>query len=181
MADKMMVTEALAEIKTIGKRIEKKQEFVMAYLLRQEKLKDPLLRSGGSVKALAEEQQAIGDLQERIINIRRAIQRANTDNSIVIGTTGRSIGDWLTWRREVAPVEQNRLKQLRQALDQARRQAQQKGVAVVGIGAVATTPDDLVVNIDEQKLAQDIEALENALGILDGQLSLKNATIMVEI
>lgn len=36
------ITEALAEIKTVAKRIEKKRDFIRAYLSRQEGVRDPL-------------------------------------------------------------------------------------------------------------------------------------------
>lgn len=41
-------------------------------------------------------------------------------------------------------------------------------------------PTDIVVNVDEQQLAKDIERLEETLGTLDGVLSLKNATVMLD-
>src|SRR3954452_7996422 len=100
------ITEALAELKTIDKRIEKKREFVLAYLLRQEMFKDPLEKDGGSVSAIRREMQAIGDLEERRITLRRAVQQANERNSVVVGKQVRTIADWLVWRREVAPAQQ---------------------------------------------------------------------------
>jgi hypothetical protein len=45
---KTSITEALAEINTIEKRIAKKQRFVHEHLLRQEQLKDPLEKSQGN-------------------------------------------------------------------------------------------------------------------------------------
>ena len=42
------VTEALAEIKTTQKRIEKKREHILNFAWRQERMKDPLERDGGS-------------------------------------------------------------------------------------------------------------------------------------
>jgi hypothetical protein len=36
-----------------------------------------------------------------------------------------------------------------------------------------------VININEQELAKEIELLEDTLGQLDGQLSLKNATVPI--
>src|SRR5215831_611359 len=96
------ITEALAELKTIDKRIEKKREFVLSYLLRQEMFKDPLEKDGGSVSAIRREMQSIVDLEERRITIRRAVQQANERNSVMVGKQTRTIADWLVWRREVA-------------------------------------------------------------------------------
>ncbi len=38
---------------------------------------------------------------------------------------------------------------------------------------------DLLVNIDETALAREIEQFEDTFGQLDGQLSLKNATVTI--
>jgi hypothetical protein len=45
----------------------------------------------------------------------------------------------------------------------------------------AQSLDDIVVNVDEQKLAEDSERMEEVLGTLDGLLSLKNATVTIEV
>src|SRR3990167_9466260 len=106
------ITEALAELKTLAKRIEKKKEFVMQHLLRQELLKDPLEKDGGSFAVVDRERQAIGDLQQRIIDIRTAIARANESTEIVVDDVTRSIAEWLVWRREVAPGVQQFLRSM---------------------------------------------------------------------
>jgi hypothetical protein len=173
------ITEALAELKTIDKRIAKKREFVLAYLLRQEMFKDPLERDGGSVSAIKRETQAIRDLEERKIVIRRAIQRANEHNSVTVGKQSRSIADWLVWRREVAPVQQQFLASIRGKIEQARQEATRKGGGL-STSAESAKPNDVIVNINEQDLARDIEQLEEVLGALDGQLSLKNATLTID-
>jgi len=178
---KLTITEALAEIKTIDKRIGKKQESILPYLWRQEQLRDPHEKDGGSVAFIQKELQAIGDLGVRKMALRRAIQRANDTTRFSINGTENSISDWLTWRREVAPGKQTFSKQMASHIHQARAQAQAKGFAVVGAGAVPSQPSDLLVNINEQELAAEMENLETVLGSLDGQLSLKNATVLVEV
>ena len=174
------ITEALAELKTIDKRIVKKREFVLAYLLRQEMFKDPLEKDGGSVSAIKRETQAIRDLEERKIAIRRAIQQANERNTVAVGRQTRSIADWLVWRREVAPVQQKFLANLRAKIEQARQEATRRG-ASLGASAEAAKPNDVIVNVNEQELSGQIEELEEVLGKLDGQLSLKNATLLVDV
>jgi hypothetical protein len=42
-------------------------------------------------------------------------------------------------------------------------------------------PGDIVVNVSELELANDIENMENVLGYLDGQLSLRNATVLIDV
>ena len=177
---KMTITEALAETKTIDKRISKKREFITGYLFRQDALRDPLAKEGGSVVAIGEARQAIGDLETRLVAIRTAIARANTDEHITVNGMDRSIAEWLVWRREVAPGMQSFLGQLRHAFVGVRSEATKKGLAISEPGE-AKTSNDIVVNVSEIKLAEEIEALEETLGVLDGQLSLKNATVMVDI
>ena len=181
MTDRITITEALAEIKTIDKRIGKKRENILPYLWRQEQLRDPHERDGGSAQYIRQELQAVGDLETRKVGLRRAIQHANDSNTIELGGQKRTISDWLSWRREVAPGQQSFLSQMANHVRQARSQAQAKGFAVVGAGAVPASPSDLLVNINEQELSQQMETLENVLGSLDGQLSLKNATVFVEV
>lgn len=175
------ITEALAEIKTIDKRLSKKRQFVLDYLVRQERLKDPLDRDGGSSDAIALQRQSITDLEERKVLIRRAVQVANEQTTLTIGATARTIADWLVWRREVAPERQAFLASISRAIHNVRDDAKRKGLAIVTTGDVATNPTDVVVNVDEIELAGSIERLEEILGTLDGQLSLKNATTHIDL
>ena len=174
------ITEALAELKTIDKRIAKKREFVLSYLLRQEMFKDPLEKDGGSVSAIRREMQSIVDLEERRITIRRAVQQANERHSVTVGRQARTIADWLVWRRDVAPVYQQFLANVRTKIEQARQEAARKGAGLAGTAETAK-PNDVIVNVNEQELAREIEGLEDILGTLDGQLSLKNATLMIDV
>lgn len=175
----MLITEALAELKTISKRIAKKQEYVKGYLYRQDGLRDPLEKDGGSQVAIAKELQAIGDLNRRLIDIRVAIQVTNQNTQVVVEGEARSIAEWLTWRKEVSEGEKSFVDAVRRTVLTARAQAQQKGYAVVPEGAKAANPGDLVINVNEAQLAAHAEKLETILGTLDGQLSLKNATVNV--
>lgn len=173
------ITEALAELATIDKRINKKRQFVMQHLLRQEAMKDPLDRDGGSMKAIRAERQSIGDLLERKIRLRQAIQRANTETQITVGGVTRTIADWLVWRRDVAPLYSAFLQEMNTRIETMRQEATRKGLTVVA--TEPTKPTDVIVNISEAELAREIEALEETLGRLDGLLSLKNATIMIAL
>ena len=170
------ITEALAEIKTIGKRIDKKQEFVFSSLARQEGARDPLEKDGGAEKVLAGERQSINDLQARVVDLRRGIQRANDATLVTVGASSKSISEWLIWRRDVAPKRKEFLSKMSTGLKNLREQAKRQGSNVVTPGA-AQAFTDIVVNIDEGTLAAEIELLEKTLGDLDGQLSLKNATV----
>lgn len=178
------ITEALAEIKTIGKRIAKKREFVNGYLARRDGLRDALEKDGGSPAVILAETQAIGDLEQRIIALRRGIQRANDETTVTVNGATRSISEWLTWRRDVAPGQQQWLSQMRSQINQVRETAKREGATLISATASVsgeTKPTDIVVNIDERELAGRIETLEDTLGQLDGQLSLKNATVTVNV
>lgn len=178
---KITITEGLAEIKTIDKRIGKKQEFILSHLYRQEALKDPLEKQGGSIKAIEQEFQSIKDLEERKLTIRRAIQKANEETEVSINGETRTIADWLVWRREVSPNKQNFITQLINTINQVRNTATQKGFGLVFEDGKAQNPQDFIVHFNEKQASEDAEKHEETLGTLDGQLSLKNATVMIEI
>ena len=182
---KITVTEALAELNTINKRLEKKRTFVLNYIGRTAALRDPLEKSGGSAKAITEERQAIHDLEERLIAIRRAIAESNARTIVSVKGRSNTVADWLVWRREIAPGQADFLAKVSGTILRIREDARRRGVSVVGV-AVATAgveakPEDSIMNVDELALSQESETLEETLGILDGQLSLSNATILVEI
>ena len=173
------ITEALAEIPTIEKRIEKKQDFILNYLYRQSSIRDPHEKDGGSGVLIAREKQAIKDLQERLIKIRAAIQKANAENMITVGDQTRTIVDWLTWRREIAQKQRYFLQKMISQIQEMRQKALRQGVGVTDKDTGFSS--DYVVNVNELELANEIEELENILGTLDGQLSLKNATIKIDL
>jgi hypothetical protein len=173
------ITEALAEIKTLNKRIDAKRQATLSYVARQDGLRDPMEKEGGSEKFIASERQSINDLCARIVALRRGIQHANDTHTITIAEKSRTISEWLTWRREVAPGEQSYLTALRSTVTAARQTAVKHGSQVVSPGAAAV-PQDFVMNVNEQLLNAEIERLADTLGSLDGQLSLKNATVAIK-
>ena len=172
------ITEALAEVPTIAKKVSKKQQFVQDFLSRPAAVRDPHEKDGGSAELIRRELQAITDLEQRLIAIRSGIAGSNAVTKITIGTTTGTVADWLTWRREIAPTQQMRLNGMANTLRTLRNKAQQQGVKV------AENPEgftDYIININERDLADQIEALETTLGALDGQLSLKNATTTIAL
>jgi len=175
----MTITEALAEIKTLVKRIQSKREFIETYQFRIDSLKDPLDKDGGSAKAVSEAQQAVSDLEKRIVLLRSKIAEANSSNTITLEGTELSIENWLIWRREIAPGQERFLNALATRLNNARSQILGQKVSWGGTKTSEDKQVDLVVNLDEAKLNSDKEKIKNILGQLDGQLSLKNATIQL--
>ena len=181
----MTITEALAEIKTIEKRIGKKRDFIGQHLARDERLRDPFDKDGGSAQMVARELQGVKDLEQRRVTLRLRIQEANQRIQVGVNGETKSLAEWLVWRREVAPPRQQFLRTLAQALDKGRKDAQSKGMTLVGAGAQVQVGQantvNVFVNINERELVEEIERLETILGDLDGQLSLKNATETIVI
>lgn len=176
----LTITEALAELKVLDKRITKKREFVASFLARQDMLKDPHEKDGGSVAVISKEMQAMADLETRVVAIRHAINRANLETPITVAQVTRPVADWIVWRREVAPKRQAFLTEIATRLAQLRTQAAQKNVGLVQPGGTSSAPTDVVVNINEKELAKWREDLDAELETLDGQLSLKNATTFID-
>ena len=118
--------------------------------------------------------------KEEVAEIIKRIMKKLEKHEITIEGVTRTIADWLTWRREIASGEQSFTKSLFSQLQQIRQQAQQKGVNVL-TSDKGEFSADFVININEKELADKLENLEIVLGTLDGQLSLKNATILIEL
>lgn len=174
------ITEALAELKLIKARVEKKKQFIANYLARQEGVKDPLEKQGGSVAALKAERQSVMDLLNRFVKIRSAVADANSKTNLTILDVTRSVADWLVWKRDVAPVVKNIQDSMASSINSVRNDGRKKGLNVVAEGQ-AQRPDDIIVNIDEKELAEESEKTVETLGVLDGKLSLHNATVKVVV
>ena len=187
----MTITEGLAEIKTIGKRLEKKRAAILQYIARDSRLKDPLESEGGSVEYIKRERQSIVDLEDRIVAIRTAIQRSNLATMQTIEGDSKSVSEWLTYRREVADGRKKFLQTLAGGVQATRAQVQKEGgrVTTVGAGnasAMVVQSDkeatfEVIVHLEEKSLMDEIERMETVLGVLDGKLSLLNATTQIDV
>mgnify|MGYP001002964620 FL=1 len=180
MKTKITITEALQEVKTIDARIQKKKEFIFNFLFRQNNQRDPHEKDGGSASLIQRERQSINDLLERKISIRNAINVANSGNTITIKDQTRTISEWLVWKRDVAPTLKAVLNETAARLQSMRQDVSRKGLTVTQ-NAPAEVTLDVIVNVNEAELAKQIENLEETLSTLDGQFSLKNATISIEV
>lgn len=178
----LTITEALAEIKTINKRLEKKRNAIGTNVGRDSQLKDPFEAQGGSVNYVASQRQSMRDLEKRIVDIRTSIQKVNLTTSLTLQGRTMTIAEWLTWRREVSPMSKSFLNQLAQGLQSVRTKVQAKGGKMVGPNeSVTTDRGDVIAHLDEKALLNDIETTETILGELDGKLSLLNATTLLPI
>lgn len=169
------ITEALADLKTIAKRLEAKRLHVLDNLLRPDIVKDPMEKDGGTALVLQSEMQSIKDLERRVVAIRTGIQKVNQETPVTVEGDTKTLAEWLTWRKEVAPGAQKFLAAQRSNLMGGRQHWKQKQ------SEANVTNAGLIVNIDELALSKQTEHIETVLGTLDGQLSLKNATVFIEI
>lgn len=175
----MTITEALAEIKLITKKVDQKRNQIRTFLYRQEMLKDPLAKDGGSEAYIGRESQAISDLEGRLVALRIAIAYTNSMTPVTVNGVTHTIAEWLVWRREVAPKKLQFFITLRSALDQVRREAQSRGARIVDGTSATTAATDYIINVDEAQLGRETEKLNDILAMLDGQLSMLNATTQI--
>lgn len=177
----LTITEALAELKTIQKRLETRRRNVLEYIARDARLKDPFEKSGGSGTHINAERQGITDLERRVIQIRTAIQQSNLGTQLTLGSTSQSVADWLTWRREVSNGSKLFLSSMVNGIRAVRTEMQKRGLKAVTATEENPVPGDIVVNVDEKDLLASQEQMEQLLGDLDGKLSLLNATTTISI
>jgi hypothetical protein len=173
----LTVAEALAEVATIGRRLEQKHCLIATYLLREQQYRDPLRGEGGSAAVLARELASVRALHERMVLLRRLIQNAYERTTITFGEQTRSLADWLTWKREVSARRAGFLRKLSARITRARGEAARQGRE----RAAGDKPADVIVHLNETELAEDQESLEELLGYLEGQLALKNATLTIAV
>ena len=174
------ITEGLAEIKTIQARLDKRQEAVLRFLARDARLRDPLEAEGGSIEFVRRERQAIGDLEDRIVKIRTAIQGVNLATQLSVNNRAATVSEWLNWRRDVSGRHGAFLNVMNQTIAQARQKATQQGARLTDQDAAAK-PGDFIISVSERELAEAIEEQEIVLGELDGKLSLLNATTTIDV
>lgn len=153
---------------------------VLANLAKFKHVPDPYEKQGGGAQANLNELQSIRDLGQRLIRLRTAISQANISNSISINGHERSIHDWLTWKREVAPVKlkfiQDLASKTKQNMDHFAKSPQ-----VYKDEAGTTHLVEFQSNIDYADVLKESEIIGDCLEKLDGQLSMKNARIEIDI
>lgn len=177
----MTITEALAELKTLKARVEKKQQFVLENVVRPGVMVDPMAKEGGQEPAVREARQSIKDLLRRIEALRLGIMRKNLDTELEILGERRSIQGWLTWRRDIRPILESFTKQLVDRVRTARTPAVWKGIQMQSHEEIQKFLAAVVVNVSELEVQKDWERLAEILGTLDGKLSLHNATQTIEV
>lgn len=177
----MTITEALAEVRLIEKKIEKGKQMVGQHVARFDHVIDPFEEQGGSRMVVTRELQSLHDLGERRVKIREALSEANLKTMLAIGTTTRSITGWLAWKREVAESEQRVMVQLVSQAQQHIERAQSKPTVYKEKDGEEPKLAKLILNVDISDLNAKAMAIEEILGVLDGKLSLLNATTVINV
>lgn len=177
---KTTITEALAEIELIKKKIKKKEDFIATNSTFATHVPDPFKSEGGQTKVVTQELQAVSDLYKRWVKIRSAIAAANLEETITLGEDKRSISEWLVWRREVAEKQRDFLgRAARNTLDFLKSKSNTPDAYKNDEGKTVLVSWESAIHVDD--LLKKEETIETILGELDGKLSLKNATITIEI
>lgn len=177
----LTITQALAKINVLKKRIENKAAFVREHVARQKMYEDPFAAEGGTPKEIVSAQDSIRKNSESVIKLRCAINASNTLTYVEAAHLRRSIAAWLIWKREVEPSERTRVAALLEAIKRTRETAASKKVQVVSHDGEAQEPLDLMINIDEKALRLKASLLDDITGELDGELSQSNATTTINV
>lgn len=176
---KITITEALSELNLIKKKVDKKRGNILGILVTAKHIKDPLESVGGAIAFIKSENQAIDDLNSRYIKLKGAIAKANIDNAITINGFTKNIHDWLIWKRDIAKLDisfyENVYKDVKQRMDQFAKQP-----SIYKDEKDVTHLIEPLSNVDQGWYLKKAEELTEVFEKLDGQLSLKNATIVVE-
>lgn len=176
---KATITEALAELKLIEKKINKKQETILANTIQAQHVKDPFESEGGGQKFIASEMQSLKDLRTRFVKIRAAINKANGETVVTIGDISRTVSEWLIYKREVATNEGK----FQQELYSKTKMMLDRAVSNPQAFTNTENKPDIVrfnSNVNLADVLKENETTAEALDKLDGQLSLKNATVVIE-
>lgn len=174
------ITEALSEINLIKKKIAKKKETILGCLVRPSHLPDPFEKDGGSKDFVANETRAIEDLIKRWVKIRSSIAKANVEYMITIDGKSQSIYDWLTFKREIADDMIAFSNQIVGHLNaHSNRAANQPQVYKTDDGKTELVKYS--VSVEQADWIRQNEMFTQQKEKVDGQLSLKNATIVIDI
>lgn len=174
--EEITITEAFAELKLITKKIAKKRETILQNLTRMEHVKDQF---GDTPKMVEAELQSIQDHETRFVRIKAAMSKANLENEITVEGETKSIYAWILWKRDIADNSLGFVNTAIRTVDAAVKRAEtQPQVIKTDTGEISVTK--LVVNVDPKKMLSGSELTTQKLERLDGQLSLKNATIKIQ-
>jgi len=185
---KLTVTEALAEIRTIKKRLPKLRESVGKFVVQIAQARDPHRDlDGGSAEYVRRERQRISDLERRYLELRLAIQRSNLSTEIGFLTSSgvgysSSVAEALLWKNDLVEGQKTFLAGLAKIVEFGRTKAKSGGGRTVAADQADEAGDaDVLVHLDEAELLEEIDRVEEILGLIDGKVTLLNSTTTIEV
>ena len=161
---KLTIHEAFAEIKLIESKIEKNLQEGLEYSSREAGYVDPLEKEGGSANFVVARLQAIRDLNDRLIAIKLAMEKANLEHAITIGDKTASVAQWLLFRR---------FTHYHNAVSKMLRQTRR-------LNPTTDNDEGFVINFNREELIKTDEKLSQVLSELDSKLSVFNALTVIE-
>lgn len=178
----MKITEAMSEIKLFAKKIASQREFIIRNLKREEWRKDPFEKDSTTQEAQVRAAiQSINDLERNMVAYRFAITKANMKEKVSLEGVEMTIAEWLIWRREVLPLRKQLLGNLANQIANVGAEQQRVNRVFPGRDAEQVQPVNFVINVSDKWLMAEIEKLDAIEQRLDGQLSMLNANIEVEL
>ena len=176
----MTITEALAEIKLISNKLEKKRQFVLQNTMKVKQAPDSMAADGGIKQVIQSELQSIADLEDRLCGLRWAIMRTNTTEIIEIMGKVRTLYEWLVWRKEVSNNQKYFYKQIYDVTKNEMDSLAKAPRLYKPNDDSTPTLVEIEPNLDYMSYAAKAATVGEILDKLDGILSLKNATLLVD-
>jgi hypothetical protein len=160
----MTIIEARSEIKMLHLMIAAHRAFITKHLFRPASDTDPFAEDEGGEEGVVERQlQAVTDMEEEIIALRRAVVAASNKAQLTMEGRTMSLADWEFWRREIAP-----------------KRLSHGGEMVDRFETIIIKKAALIFNVSEAYAVDLTNELGQILCLLDGQLAVKNATTFIE-
>lgn len=175
----MNIAHGFSEIRLSEKKISHAEAFITQNLARGASLIDPYADKGSSQKEEVERSlQSIHDLEERIVDIKLAIARANASTSFTIDMVTRTVAEWIIWRQTSADRQ---LKLIQDVAATIRRLGNEHTASLRGLALGRDTkPDQMIFFLDEQWVRDQLDRHEEIYEKLDAELSVFNATTELE-
>lgn len=178
----MSISEALAEIKLIDKKVEKKRENILTHSSRFEHILDPYpAETGGSSGFIRRELQAVEDLLKQRVKIRHSISKANLETLVTVEAHTLPLTSWLIWKREVGTQQRIALQTLKNLIEKRLAENSTRPQLLKKEDGSDPVLTKLISHVDLTHLQKEIEQIMTIEERLDGILSMKNAQIMIDI
>lgn len=176
---KMTITEALSELNLISKKLDKQRHALKGACLKYSEHTDPYASDGGAKAFYNKTKQSIVDLEDNLVKIRKAIHAKNIETEITIKGLTKTIDEWLSWKKDIYEGSKNSLNDIENIInrevEEIKKNPKVKKDEADNVVLLTLEPSEDLAEIEKSK-----ERLLTIYENLDGQLSLKNATTIIE-